>query len=255
MYFKNFPKFLYDFKYGTTNDTKMSIVMDITRNVRFRKEVLENFTLYDEYDLKDNETAEMVAERVYGNPNYHWIIMLVNQKYDYLSDFPIDYNSLKNNTAKKYNPNLHSQDGYWRISGGKLYAIFDNIEDSADLPYLINPVPFTITGETSNGTFTISNIFGADATTGLNVDTQEFWVNTTVTGTPVGKLTVTTTQREYEPLYYINADGFQVSDDQPGATPVSGAQYEEMLNESKRKIKLISPDAISLILKQYKELM
>ena len=80
MYFKDFPKFLYDFKYDNTDQTKMSVVRDITRNIRFRKEVLENYTLYDEYDIKDGETPEIIAEKIYGNPEYHWIIMLVNQR-------------------------------------------------------------------------------------------------------------------------------------------------------------------------------
>ena len=69
MYFKVFPEFLYDFKYG--KETKTSIVKDITRNIRFRKEVLENITLYDYVDVVDGDTPEIVAEKIYGNPEYH----------------------------------------------------------------------------------------------------------------------------------------------------------------------------------------
>ena len=55
MYFKEFPQFLYDFKYNDY-ETRTSIVKDITRNVRFRKEVLENISVYDTYDIVDGET-------------------------------------------------------------------------------------------------------------------------------------------------------------------------------------------------------
>ena len=144
MYFKDFPKFLYDFKYDNTDQTKMSVVRDITRNIRFRKEVLENYTLYDEYDIKDGETPEIIAEKIYGNPEYHWIIMLVNQRYDYITDFPLEYPALIANTAEKYNPVLYSLAGDWRFEDGKIYVKLENLEDSAELEYLTTAIPFTL---------------------------------------------------------------------------------------------------------------
>ena len=163
MYFKEFPKFLYDFKYGTT--TKTTVVTDITRNVRFRKEVLENVTLFDEYDIVDGETPEIVAEKIYGDPEYHWIIMLANQKHDYISDFPLSEQALEKHIIATY--------------GAQRYAI----------------------------------------------------------------------------RYYVNAAGFVVNSTATGAVSVSNDAYERTLNESKRRIKVISPQVISTILTQYKELL
>lgn len=94
MYFNNFPKIYYDFPVKENQDNSLFILTDITNNVRIRKEVLENVTLYDEYDILDGETPEMIAEKIYGNAEYHWIIMLVNQRYDYLRDFPMSVNEL-----------------------------------------------------------------------------------------------------------------------------------------------------------------
>jgi hypothetical protein len=163
MYFKEFPQFLYDFKYGNT--TKTSVVTDITRNVRFRKEVLENVTLFDTYDIVDGETPEIVAEKIYGDPEYHWIIMLANQKYDYISDFPLTEQALVKHIVATY--------------GAQRYAT----------------------------------------------------------------------------RYYVNAAGFTVNSTAPGAVSVSNDDYERALNESKRRIKIISPQVISTILTQYKELL
>jgi hypothetical protein len=163
MYFKEFPKFLYDFKYGNT--TKTTVVTDITRNVRFRKEVLENVTLFDEYDIVDGETPEIVAEKIYGDPEYHWIIMLANQKHDYISDFPLSEQALVKHIVDTY--------------GAQRYAI----------------------------------------------------------------------------RYYVNAKGFVVNSTATGAVSVSNDDYERALNESKRRIKVISPQVISTILTQYKELL
>jgi hypothetical protein len=105
MYFNEFPNFVYDFRYGKT--TKTSIVKDITRNVRFRKEVLSNITLYDEYDIIDGETPEIIAEKIYGNPEYHWIIMLCNERFDYLSDFPLEEYSLVKHIESTYGENAN----------------------------------------------------------------------------------------------------------------------------------------------------
>ena len=115
MYFKEFPQYLYDFKYG--DELKTSIVKDITRNVRFRKEILENISLYEEYDIQDGDTPEIISEKFYGSPDYHWIIMLLNVKYDYVSDFPLDEYTLTKHISSNYeNPHaIHhyvNQDGY-----------------------------------------------------------------------------------------------------------------------------------------------
>ena len=100
MYFKEFPKFLYNFKINGKD--KEVIVKDITQNVRVRKEILENITLYDEYDVRDGETPEIIAEKVYGSPLYHWVVMLCNQKYDYINDFPLSTYNLEQHITEKY---------------------------------------------------------------------------------------------------------------------------------------------------------
>jgi hypothetical protein len=88
MYFRQFPQIYYDFP-KLNSDNFLQILTDITTNVRVRKEALENVTIYDEYDIQEGETPEIIAEKVYGNPELHWVIMLVNQRYDYLADFPL----------------------------------------------------------------------------------------------------------------------------------------------------------------------
>jgi len=88
MYFRQFPQIYYDFP-KLNSDNFLQILTDITTNVRVRKEALENVTIYDEYDIQEGETAEIIAEKIYGNPELHWVIMLVNQRYDYLADFPL----------------------------------------------------------------------------------------------------------------------------------------------------------------------
>lgn len=161
MYFKDFPTFLYDFNYGSKNKT--SVVTDITRNVRFRKELFSSVVYYDEYDIVDGETPEIIAEKIYGNPEYHWIIMLANDKYDYINDFPLAETQLVKHIQDKYGANAN------------------NIK------------------------------------------------------------------------HYVDAKGYVVNSNSPGAVSVSFAEYERNINESKRRIKIISPQLVSAILKNFKD--
>ena len=110
MYFKEFPKFLYNFK--VNGKDKAVIVKDITQNVRVRKEILANITLYDEYDVRDGETPEIIAEKIYGSPLYHWVVMLCNEKYNYIDDFPLSTYNLEQHVTQKYGADLTKINSY-----------------------------------------------------------------------------------------------------------------------------------------------
>jgi hypothetical protein len=162
MYFDNFPTFLYPFK--VNNKTEFKLVTDISQNVRVRKEILANVTLYDEYDIREGETPEIIAEKVYGSPLYHWVIMLCNERYNYVDDYPLTQYELEKHITDKYG------------SGN-----------------------------------------------------------------------------EYDTHHYINANG-NIVDSTQGAS-VSNYDYEATLNESKRRIKLISPTLLNTILKNFKDII
>jgi hypothetical protein len=61
--------------------------------------------------------------------------------------------------------------------------------------------------------------------------------------------------QRYTIRHYVNAKGFIVNSNATGAVSVTNDDYERALNESKRRIKIISPQVISTILTQYKELL
>ncbi len=99
-YFENFPTIAYPFVIN--GKTELRIVKDIALNVRFKTEILDNISLYDTYDIQDNETIEQIAEKLYGDPNLHWILMLCNQKYDFYNDYPMSDVQLESYVKQKY---------------------------------------------------------------------------------------------------------------------------------------------------------
>lgn len=94
------------------------VLKDITQNTRFKAEVLQNLDLYEYYSIKDGETPELISEKFYGTPFYHWIIMLVNERYDYINDFPLTLDVLekiieeKYGTPGKYDTHHYEYNGY-----------------------------------------------------------------------------------------------------------------------------------------------
>ena len=70
MYFSKIPYIYAPFTIGGIEQYVQ--LKDITVNVRFMSEFLSNITVYDLYDIKDGETPEILAERFYGTPIYHW---------------------------------------------------------------------------------------------------------------------------------------------------------------------------------------
>lgn len=173
MYFSYMPNIYYDFIDKDGKPT-IKILKDITTNVRMIRSILENVTMYDEYDIVDGETPEIIAGKIYGNPMYHWIIMLANDKEDYREDFPLDYTNLMKR---------------------------------------------------------VKSIYG-------DTDAQIYGVH------------------HYEASIVNNNDGYiyVVNSNYPGAYPVSNYDYEERLNEEKRRIKLISKPVLDAVLKQYSQM-
>lgn len=100
MYFRNFNNILYDFEIN--GERKLTLVKDITKNVRIRTAILSNLTLYDEYDIREGDTPEIISEKVYGSPEYHWVVMLCNQKYDWIADFPLTQPEMDKFLTQKY---------------------------------------------------------------------------------------------------------------------------------------------------------
>lgn len=103
MYFTKFPTILYEFpSIGDDKTSRNILIKDITRNIRFKKEFIEQLPTIDTYKILDGDTPESISEKLYGTPQYHWILMLLNQRYDYINDFPLSSRELDAMITTKY---------------------------------------------------------------------------------------------------------------------------------------------------------
>jgi hypothetical protein len=322
MYFKDIPSIYYNFNIGGKD--QLSIIKDITHNVRFRKEILSNVTLYDEYDIRDGETPEIIAERVYGNPNYHWVIMLLNEKYDYITDFPLSYNELVEHTKLKYGEEYINDANYFLdfngnrvesnisainitnpgsgyistnpppavtfslptspryqiiaigqavLSGGSITAVSMTSQGTGYTSATVTIIGGGGTGATATAVISGGNVTGITmVTTGSGYTSQPSIVIYGNGSNAVAGTAIISTSSIIGVKLISSGRGYRTIPTVTIAPPPSGTtatatasvtavgvvtnlEYEDIENEKKRRIKLITPELLNTILTNYKDLI
>ena len=100
MYFKNFPGILLD---GTTGATGSNVLaVDILKRVGFSDSGITASEYFVQYNVNDGETPESIADRIYGSPNYHWVVMMFNNKFDTFFEWPLTVRKFEKLMKKKY---------------------------------------------------------------------------------------------------------------------------------------------------------
>jgi hypothetical protein len=96
-YFNYFPKTLY------TSDTETGVVVtNITSRFAFEQSYRDNSAVYYEYDIQDSDTPEIIAHKMYGNSERHWIVLMMNEIVDPQFDWPLDQRTIISYINDKY---------------------------------------------------------------------------------------------------------------------------------------------------------
>ena len=98
MYFNKFPDIIYD----PDRDGQFQICKNILRRVAVREKVRTNTLLYDTYDVKEGESPESLADRLYGNTELHWVVLMVNNITDRYHDWPLSTPQFLDMIDEKY---------------------------------------------------------------------------------------------------------------------------------------------------------
>jgi len=85
MYFNKFPLMAYDMK----NNGNYKLLPDIMRRVKLRSGIAAGRFVFDSYDVKNGERPEDIAFKYYGDAEYHWVVLLVNNVTDRFYDWPL----------------------------------------------------------------------------------------------------------------------------------------------------------------------
>ena len=98
MFFSKFPLFAYTLD----NRNTYQVVPDILRRIKLSDQLKNNDAFFDKYDVRDGETPEILADKFYGDSNFHWIILMANDIIDPRFDWPMDFNMLNEYCRGKY---------------------------------------------------------------------------------------------------------------------------------------------------------
>lgn len=107
-YFEKFPTIPYPY-YGklvtNPNSTLVEFIETIDLHVRFRiKNTYSRYVnAFYTHTLLENDTPDKIAHFYYGDSYYDWLVMLSNQFFDNIHDFPLSESALNDYIQEKYN--------------------------------------------------------------------------------------------------------------------------------------------------------
>lgn len=211
-YFKYFPKTFY-----TSNNSVVGVdaITNIIARFGFESTLKENSAAFYKYQIQDGDTPEIIADKYYGDVEYHWVVLLFNDIIDAQFDWPLNENTLIEFIDKKYtangSANTPPQSGViWALSENNVQAYFKII---------------TTTG--SDGTIKTEKL-QLDKNTYANV------AATTTTYTTANNENVTISVTKQTRSYYT---------------------YEIEENEKKREINLLKVEFLPQVEKEFKRVI
>lgn len=223
MYFTNMPQVIMpDLVNGNTNVTLTNI---LTRSA-FLSEITENSAVFYDYDVKENETPEIIAHKLYGSVEYFWIVLLFNKLMNPYYDFPLNEEQLDDLIVSKYGYSVEDSQ-----------SIAHHYERRIRRDVLLNGIV-----QTSNTETVFVSLYDIDPDTGLA--TVNPWLDGLSPDTGVTYDTTTEAISSTTSVVTIYDYWF-----------VSVYAYEHNENEKRRKIKLLDAKYVNAVENEYKRLM
>ena len=111
-YFSHFSTIMYD----PAGDGSAKVATDILSRVRIRANMKKEIVMLDQYDVQENETPEILADRHHGSPHYHWVIMLLNEISDVNHDWVKSTRQLQKYLTTKYTDTQLTEAHHYEIS-------------------------------------------------------------------------------------------------------------------------------------------
>jgi hypothetical protein len=212
---KYFNYFPKTFYSANNNNTGLDSVTNITARFGFENSLKQNSSAFYKYNIQESDTPEIIARKFYDNVERHWIVLLFNDILDAQYDWPLNEKTLVNYIDAKYTANGSANT---KVQTGLAWAMDTN---NVHAYYKI------VTRTSFDGTQTIEKL-KVDANTYANVtqSTNTFSLNDGTTITQV-------VTKEKESYY----------------------QYEVDLNDTKREIKLLKPEFVSSVEKEFKKVI
>jgi len=228
-YFSRFPQIVIQ------SNNKPIIITDFLRRVSLSDKFRINTVFLDEYLVKDGETPEMVSNIFYGKPEYHWIILMVNDITNPREEWPILDAKVTDLVYLKYDFKI-------TVPDGSEYAANDVITSDNDGKFLVSKVVDDVVHMRSQ----VGKILLTTSNTLTNVTTE------------TEDLTITSIIDPEEDVhhYYDTELGYIVDEDYSVNTiPVNNYTYESERNDEKRVIKVLNGSYVETVAREFTDLI
>jgi len=219
-YFSNFNSILYSLD---DNDLEFKLIKNPLTRVKFINDVLNNIQLFYEYDLSETDTPEVIAHKLYDDPNRYWIVMMANNLIDPYYDLPLNDVVFDAYLIDKYGSISNSQ---------------------AEIHHYERRTTITTN---SDGTINTNEYVNEIQTYSFDHSNNSVIVNTLPT---IGSPITVSTETDIE----IANDNVIISKSVVDYA-VSNYDYEFNLNENKRSIKLVRAELVDKIESEFKKLL
>jgi hypothetical protein len=103
-YFRYYPRTIYA---QDIEQDSIDVVTNLVTRFSFEKKFKENTSVFQKYDIRDGDTPESIAYKLYGSAEKHWIVLAMNDIIDPQYDWPLDQITLGNFVDSKYTANAN----------------------------------------------------------------------------------------------------------------------------------------------------
>lgn len=147
-YFNELPELLYPslLPKSTRSDEKIR-VKNLFRRAKLRNDS-NAFTLSELYQIEEGERPDMLAEKLYEDPELDWVILVTNNITSIRDQWPLSNNELNNYMLEKYG----SQEALFEVHHYETKQIVDNFGRVVLNKGLIVDENFMFTYSTNTGT-------------------------------------------------------------------------------------------------------
>jgi hypothetical protein len=233
-YFDQFPKIIYNI--SGDRYRKYETITEIMFRIGIIKNTLNNISAYFNYTISDDETPEILAGKIYGDPETYWIILYANDIIDPAYDWPMNNDVFYYYMIDKYRPLAEADAGQdqtdnqviaWTRTNYHHHEKIVERRESATGITTTQKFQINEANLTSNLASSLSNV---PYDYYNNLEDEAAWTTIDMGGNK------TVLERAYRER-------------------VSYYDYEEEKNENKRFIKIIKPDYYPAILAEYEQLV
>lgn len=246
-YFKYFSKYV-----TTTIDKKLVVATDIFKRVGLSDKYKDIASLLVPYLVTDGETPELVSNKFYNTPDYHWVILLINGIVNSRTEWPKSNAEVEKAVFAEYPfivlvPNTSFYNiGDIIVSGGKKFEVVqvNPAEQLVSLMSLSGIVELSNGDSAQNETLditglTLSGIVSTPATT------IHHYIDTT-TGLVIDVNALVEEEGAFVNVYNVNAVNI---------VPVTNFEHELTLNDDKRTISVLDSRYLGQFVRDYKNIL